>query len=71
VTLISYLEAVTKLGQKIQELPPPRPVLVLGGQAFEQHADLIAQVPGIYIEGDVQSAITRLRQMALREVEEK
>jgi MerR family transcriptional regulator, light-induced transcriptional regulator len=45
VTLISYLEAVIKLGQKLQELPPPRPAFIFGGQVFEQHADLIARVP--------------------------
>src|SRR6202165_5006946 len=33
VTLISSLEAVIELGQKVQELPPPRPVLIFGGQA--------------------------------------
>ena len=52
VTLISSLEAVIELGQKLQELPPPRPVLIFGGQAFEQRADLIAQVPGVYVDGD-------------------
>jgi len=70
VTLISVLEAVIELGQKLQELPPPRPVLIFGGQAFEQHADLIAQVPGVYVDGDVQTIITQLRRMALEQVEE-
>ena len=43
VTLISSLEAVAQLGRKLQELPPPRPALIFGGQAFEQRADLIAR----------------------------
>ena len=67
VTLISYLEAVVDLGQKLQELPPPRPAFIFGGQAFEQHADLIARVPGVYVDGDMQTIITRLRQMATPE----
>ncbi|HEY6541999.1 MAG TPA: MerR family transcriptional regulator [Ktedonobacteraceae bacterium] len=64
VTVISSLEAVVELGRKVQELPPPRPALVFGGQAFEQHTDLIARVPGVYLDGDMQTIITRLRRMA-------
>lgn len=71
VTLISSLKAVTELGQKVQELPPPRPVLIFGGQAFEQRADLIARVPGVYIYGDMQTVITQLRRMAFQQVEDK
>jgi DNA-binding transcriptional MerR regulator len=67
VTLISSLEAVAELGQKVQELPPPRPVLVFGGQAFEQRADLIARVPGVYVDGDMQTIITQLSRMALQQ----
>jgi MerR family transcriptional regulator, light-induced transcriptional regulator len=67
VTRISSLEAVTELAQKVQELPPPRPTLIFGGQAFEQHTDLVAQVPGVYLGGDMQTIIIRLRQMALRQ----
>jgi MerR family transcriptional regulator, light-induced transcriptional regulator len=71
VTSNSCLETATGLGQRVQELPPPRPVLVFGGQAFEQGADLIARVPGIYLAGDMQSIITQLRRMALQQAEEQ
>jgi MerR family transcriptional regulator, light-induced transcriptional regulator len=71
VTLMSCLEAVTELGQRVQELPAPRPVLIVGGQAFEQHADLIPRVPGVYVDGDMQTIVTQLRRMALQQVEEK
>ncbi|MDQ6660221.1 MAG: MerR family transcriptional regulator [Chloroflexota bacterium] len=71
VTLVSSLEALTELGQKLQELPAPRPVLIFGGQAFEQRADLIAQVPGVYVEGDIQTIITQLRRIAFQQVEDK
>lgn len=70
VTLISSLEAVTELGQKLQELPSPHPVLIFGGQAFEQHTDLIARVPGVYLDGDMQTIIPRLRRMALQQAED-
>jgi methanogenic corrinoid protein MtbC1 len=71
MTRMSSLEAVTELGQKVQELPSPRPVLIFGGQAFEQHIDLIARVPGIYLEGDMQTIITQLRRIAFQQVEDK
>ncbi|HYX50923.1 MAG TPA: cobalamin B12-binding domain-containing protein, partial [Ktedonobacteraceae bacterium] len=70
VTLLSALEAVTELGQKVQELPSPRPRMIFGGQVFEQHADLIARVPGVYVDGEMQTIITQLRSMALQHVEE-
>ena len=71
VTLISSLEAVIELGQKVQELPPPRPALIFGGQAFEQRADLIAQVPGIYVDGDMQTVIAQLRRIAFQQAGDK
>ena len=71
VTLVSSLGAVTELGQKLRELPPPRPVLIFGGQAFEQRADLIARVSGVHLEGEMQTIITRLRRMAFQQVEDK
>jgi DNA-binding transcriptional MerR regulator len=70
VTILSVLEAVIELGQKLQEVPPPRPTFVFGGQVFVQHADLIAQVPGVYVDGDVQTITTQLRRMILEQVEE-
>jgi DNA-binding transcriptional MerR regulator/methylmalonyl-CoA mutase cobalamin-binding subunit len=71
VTLISYLEAVAELGQKVQELPPPRPALVFGGQAFKQRPDLITQIPGIYVEGDMQTIVAQLRRTVFQQVDEK
>jgi MerR family transcriptional regulator, light-induced transcriptional regulator len=70
VTLISFLEAVVELGQKLQELPPQRPAFIYGGQVFEQHAELIAKVPGVYVDGDMQTIIAQLRRMAFKQVEE-
>ncbi len=70
VTLISVLEAVIELGLKLQELPPPRPAFIFSGQVFMQHVDLIAQVPGVYVDGDMRSIIAQLRQMASKQGEE-
>ena len=69
VTGTAFVEALILLGQKIQELPPPRPVLAFGGQAFEQHTDLIEQVPGVYVDGDMQTIIAQLRRMAFQQAE--
>jgi len=68
VTGTAFVQAVTTLGQKLQGLPP---VFTFGGQAFEQHADLIAQVPGVYVDGDMQTIIAQLRRMAFQQVEHK
>jgi MerR family transcriptional regulator, light-induced transcriptional regulator len=67
LTLIPYLEAVIELGQKLQELPPPRPILIFGGQVFKQHSDLITLVPGVYIDGDMQTIIAQVKQLAFRQ----
>jgi hypothetical protein len=61
---------VTELGQKVQELPSLRPALIFGGQVFEQRADLIARVPGVYVDGDMRTIITQLRRMALQQAED-
>jgi MerR family transcriptional regulator, light-induced transcriptional regulator len=64
ITLASFLEALIDMGQKIQELPAPRPVLVCGGQLFEQRPDLAAQVPGVYLAGEMEAVIPQLTRMA-------
>jgi MerR family transcriptional regulator, light-induced transcriptional regulator len=66
VTLMPIVEAVIELGQKVQELPPPRPVFIFGGSVFEQHPDLIMQVPGVYIDGGMQTIITEIRRLAFQ-----
>jgi hypothetical protein len=51
-------------------MSPPRPAFVFGGQVFKQEPALIAQVPGIYIDGDMQTIIAQLRRMAFQQVED-
>jgi MerR family transcriptional regulator, light-induced transcriptional regulator len=65
MTLVAFIEGVAELGQKLQHLPQPRPIFIFGGQAFEQHTDLIARVSGVYVHGDMQTIIATLRRMAL------
>ncbi len=62
-TLTSCLDTVTDLGKRFQQLPSPRPTLIFGGQAFEQHTDAMAQVPGVYLDGELQLIIARLKRM--------
>jgi hypothetical protein len=70
-TLMSCLEALAELGQQVQELLPPRPAFIFGGQVFEQRTDLIARVPGVYLEADLQTIITQIKRMVFQQVEDK
>ena len=63
LTLPNYLEALIELGNKVQELPSPRPLFAFGGQAFEDHQDFIDRVPGIYLNGDIISIVAQLRSL--------
>ena len=71
VTIGSYLAATIELGQKLQELPSPHPVFIVGGQAFEQHPDLIAQISGLYLHGNMETITAQLKQIALQHVAER
>ena len=70
-TLVSCLEAVRDVGEKLKKLPSPRPALVFGGQGFEQRPDFSARVPGVYLDADLQTIITQIRRMTLQHVEDK
>ncbi len=70
-TLVSSGERLIEIGQRVQELPMPHPVMIFGGQAFKRDAHLISQVPGMYLEGNLQTIISQLRFLALQPVGEK
>ncbi len=70
VTLVSCVEAVTALGQQVQELPAPQPVLIFGGQMFEHHPDLIARIPGVYLDGDLQTNVTQIKEIAFEYIDD-
>ena len=63
LTLQNYLDALIELAEKVQELPSPRPLFAFGGQAFEDHKELIARVPGVYLNGDIISIVAQLRSL--------
>lgn len=62
-TYVSCIDIVTELGEKLERFPPPRPTLVFGGQAFEQHTECIARIPGVYLDGELQHIITELKRL--------
>lgn len=64
MTLPYYLDTLIDLGEQVQKLPPPRPILAFGGQGFRKQKDATVQMPGVYFEGDMNSMIAQLRHMA-------
>ena len=66
VALPSCLEATIHLGRQVEKFTSPRPLLIFGGQLFERQASLAAQVPGVYLDGNMQNIVTQLRRMALQ-----
>lgn len=63
LTMPAYMASLIDLGRRVQNLPAPRPHFVFGGQAFEQYAHLIPQVPGIYLHGDLQTITSGIRRL--------
>ncbi len=64
VTVPALLATMRDLGRQIEEMSPPRPIFAFGGQVFVEHPQLVGQVPGIYVDGDLHSIITQLRKLA-------
>jgi DNA-binding transcriptional MerR regulator len=69
-TMQSCLEAMIHLGQQVEELASPRPLLIFGGQLFERQADLAAQVPGVYLHGELPTIVTQLRGVAFQHAQQ-
>lgn len=53
LTMPTYLSAVIDLGSQLAELPLPRPIFAFGGQVFAHYANIIPQIPGLYLAGDL------------------
>ncbi len=66
VTICSFLGATIELGQKLQELPSPRPIFIFGGHAFEQNPALISQISGIYLNGDLETITAQIKLLAVQ-----
>ena len=63
MTLPYYVDALIDLSHKVQDLPSPHPLFAFGGHAFEEHEDLIAQIAGIYLRGDINAIIVQLQKL--------
>jgi methanogenic corrinoid protein MtbC1 len=65
LTLPNYLDALIDLAQSIRNLPQTRPLFAFGGRAFEERKELIAQVPGVYLDGDITSIVAQLQHLVI------
>lgn len=61
LTLPAYLPALIDLATQIHQLPPPRPLFAFGGQVFTHQPTAIAQIPGIYLNGDLRESVDQLK----------
>lgn len=67
LTMPSNLPELMQLGQQIQHLPDPRPLLAFGGQAFLQQKQTLPQLPGLYLNGDMREIVIQIRTIILEE----
>jgi len=63
LTIPAFLPALIDLGQHIQALAVPRPIFAFGGQVFIHYKQLIAQVPGTYLDGNLPAVVATIGQM--------
>ncbi len=66
LTMPSYLSAVIGLAHRIEALTGPRPIFAFGGQVFMHNAQVISQIPGVYLHGDLRSVVAQLRDMIVQ-----
>jgi len=66
LTMPTYLSAVIDLSHQVQELPRPRPVFAFGGQVFAYNTQVISQIPGVYLNGDLNTTVTQLHDMIVK-----
>ncbi|GAC1356152.1 MAG: cobalamin-dependent protein [Ktedonobacteraceae bacterium] len=71
VTMPAYLSAVIDLAHQLEEQPDPRPIFAFGGQVFTRHVNIIAQIPGVYLAGDLKTIVAQLRTMIVERLENK
>jgi MerR family transcriptional regulator, light-induced transcriptional regulator len=71
LTMPTYLPALVNLGKQVQSMPSPRPILAFGGRVFLRHSHVIPQIPGVYLNGDLNLVVAQLRRMILEHTENK
>jgi MerR family transcriptional regulator, light-induced transcriptional regulator len=60
LTMPAYLPALINLSKQIEQLPTHRPLFVFGGQVFAHYPGAIAQIRGIYMDGDLKIAVQEI-----------
>ncbi len=68
VTMPAFLAAALEIGEKLEELPSPHPLYIVGGQAFEQPSAIINQFSATHLHGHLEIIVTRIKQMVLQSV---
>lgn len=63
LTMPTYLSALIELAHKLEELPRPRPIFAFGGQVFAYNTQVIPQIPGIYLAGELKTIVAQLHTM--------
>lgn len=71
LTMPTYLSALIDLGEQLYALPQPRPTFAFGGQVFMHYPNVIAQIPGIYLHGDLKAIVRQLLAMLQQRSEKK
>jgi DNA-binding transcriptional MerR regulator len=65
LTMPTYLPALINLGKQIKQLPAPRPAFVFGGQVFKRFEDIVPQISGIHLDGDMREVVEQLCILAI------
>ena len=54
---------LSDLARQVEQMPTPRPLFAFGGQVFVHYTQLISQVPGIYLGGDLTKSTSQVQRM--------
>jgi|SRR5450755_684302 DNA-binding transcriptional MerR regulator len=71
LTMPEYLPALINLGEQVQSMATPRPLFAFGGQTFLHHSHIMPQIPGIYLDGDLNIVVAQLQRMVVEHTENK
>jgi len=71
LTMSAYLASLIDLGQQIEALPEPHPIIAFGGQVFIHYKHLIPQVPGTYVNGDLQASVAQIERIISQRAEKR
>ena len=63
LTLPAYLVMLIDLARQVEQMPAPHPLFAFGGQVFVHYTHLIAQVPGIYLGGNLMKGTSQVQRM--------